>query len=268
VDFLAAIVIQCIMHKIFDSHCHLDLENFSDDREKVLQRASKAGLCGLIIPGTTGSIKNFIPDQEGLKIYAAWGRHPMFKENYMYRQNSISEDFDSDSIVAIGECGLDKRYEYSIQKQLGLFEEQLKLANDLKLPVIVHLVGYWEEALRLADKFQSADSPWILHSFSGSSEIADLFLAKGCYLSFSGSLCHEKNQKARKVAKNAPFNRILIETDSPDMSPDKSLSSRNEPANLGLVFNQLTDLKKLSAEKMSEILLENTYNAFNLSNNT
>ncbi len=255
------------MLKIFDTHCHLDSPVFSNDCSEVLERSYKVGVRGLIVPGVTGASRLELNFNHGIKIFKAWGKHPIFEDNYLYNENAF---FDKDAVcdapfVAIGECGLDRRYKFSLESQLALFKKQLEIATELKIPVIVHLVGYWDEAIKLAKQYCSKSSPWILHSFSGSAELAERFLSMGCFLSFSGNICREKNHKTLKVAESVPLDRILIETDSPDMAVEIFPSKRNEPANLRIIFEKVANIKGISAEKMSEILLHNTYNAFNLS---
>ena len=240
--------------KLVDTHCHLNLISNSADLPEILDESIKANVIGFIIPGLNGKVESVSSKHQNL-IWKAWGIHPAYADQQNVHTIDIKTIQKLDyKPVAIGECGLDKRLSMDLLKQIDFFEHQIFLANESKIPLIVHLVGYWHEAIHLLKK---ASVPVILHSFSGSEETAKRFLALGCYLSFSGALCRKGFLNAKKSAQVAPLERVFIETDSPDMKPDIYIKDQNTPASLPIILEELALIKNINKTVLAEAISDN-----------
>lgn len=250
----------------FDSHCHLDLPPLSDDWAEVGSRARAAGVTRYLIPGVLGVVQ---PVDLPPGVLRAWGIHPhtcgLIKPENLKGMCLAS----SYKPVAIGECGLDVEADVPFEQQVAIFEGQLDLARHLGVPVLVHLRGRWEEALSLCRESCACHTnlggnriPWIMHSFSGSLEIARRFLAVGAYISFSGTLCRPNARKAPQIAREVPLDRVLFETDAPDLPPHGWDRVDNEPAALPMVAARFAELRGLPLEQVRRQSNENAARLF------
>ena len=217
-----------------DNHCHLDL--MSDDLNTIIERAKKVGVTEFIVPGVCGFPKklNLLMKYNEVKI--CWGIYPEYAEveNIFEKELKISKN-SSIKIVGIGECGLDKRFS-NLDKQIELFEKHVKLANELELPLIIHLVGCWQKALDILKK--ATYKPFVLHSWSGSVDMAKEFVKIGGMISLSA--CALRNRKKLSELLNSiPKDKLLFETDSPDQKPDFAKGTENEPANLPKIVDEI-----------------------------
>src|SRR5690606_5862183 len=155
-------------------------------------------------------------------------------------------------------------------KQLSAFEAQLSLAAELNLPVIIHNREASEDVIRILEQWSTglpptlAEHPGVLHSFSASPDIAERALAAGFYLGFTGPITFEKADELRAVARQAPLERILVETDGPFLTPVPHRGKRNEPAYIPYIVDRLAALKQLPTEEMSRITTENAVRLFRL----
>ncbi len=244
----------------FDTHCHLDVEPLVDRRQQVLERARQAGVQRLLVPAIHGPTR-LAESVSGVGF--AWGVHPGVAHRYAVEdlERIWADSGAPGTCVAIGEVGLDTMAESTPEQQEPQFVWQLQRARRHGLPVLVHLRGRWEAALNLLR--QHADGvPWIMHNFCGSWEVARLFLRAGAYLSFSGSLCRPGARKTPHVARQAPIDRILLETDAPDLAPPDWGGDENEPAALPLIGRFLADLRGVPADDaFTERLWENSLRA-------
>ena len=210
-----------------DNHCHLDL--MTDDLNNVIDRAKKVGVTDFMVPGVCGFPKKLDLLQKYNEIKICWGIYPEYAEvENIFEKELQNLKNSSIKIVGIGECGLDKRFP-NIDKQIELFEKQVKLANELELPLIIHLVGYWQKAFEILKK--ATHKPFILHSWSGSVDMAKEFVKIGGMLSLSASVLRNR-KKLSELLNAIPKDKILFETDSPDQKPDFAKGTENEPANL------------------------------------
>ena len=245
---------------LFDSHCHLDCEPLNTDWKNVGERAAEAGVSGFLVPGIEGPV-DALPDW--VNLYRAWGIHPGVTDRF--------SDVDFERLwperpyrpVAIGECGLDTMTDIPLDRQESVFVQQLIAARSEGIPVMIHLRGAWELALRLL-KTHAPAVPWIMHNFCGSMEIARLFLKAGAYLSFSGSMCRSNARKTPGVARQVPLNRFLLETDSPDLPPPGWPHSVNEPAAMPLIARRFAEIRGISPSETAERLQENVLSAFGI----
>jgi len=171
-----------------------------------------------------------------------------------------------DKVVAIGEIGLDYHYDLSPRDvQQSVFIDQLAIAKEVKLPIVIHNRESMADMVRILEQHFSPEYGGIMHSYSGSAEMAKVFLDMGFYLSISGSLTFKNARKLPEVVAMMPLDRLLVETDSPYLTPTPHRGKRNEPAYVRLVAEEIARLRGISFEEVSEITLENTKKVFGIS---
>ena len=243
----------------FDTHTHLDDEKFDPDRELVIENLKKEGVSLAVNVGADlTSSKNSIALAEQYDfIYAAVGVHP----------NEVGEMQDEDlatladmakheKVVAIGEIGLDYHYdEPGRDVQKLWFEKQLRLAQTLNMPFIVHDRDAHQDTLELLKKVGYYNG--VMHCFSGSCEMAKILLDLGFYISIAGQVTFKNAPKVKEVAKMVPADRLFIETDSPDLTPEPHRGERNNSANVKFTCAKIAELKGISAEELAKVTLEN-----------
>lgn len=205
---------------IFDAHAHYDDERFNEDRAQVLSFIKENGVCGVIDCGCDfkSSLAAIDLAEKYDYIYAAIGVHPSEAEQ------ASDDDFERlkklyahEKVVAVGEIGLDYHYDFSSkERQLEVFEQQLILANELDLPVIVHDREAHEDTLILLKKYKPKG---VVHCFSGSIETAKQVIDLGMYIGLGGAVTFKNAKKPVEVAKYVPSDRLLLETDCPYMTP-------------------------------------------------
>ncbi|MBP5468328.1 MAG: TatD family hydrolase [Candidatus Riflebacteria bacterium] len=220
---------------MIDNHTHLDL--ISDSIENIINRAKAKGVTQFIVPGIIGFPQKLEELQKYKEVKICWGIYPKYAEI----ENIFEKEFEklknsSIKVVAIGECGLDKRFP-NIIKQIELFKKQINISLDYNLPLIIHLVGHWQKAYQIL-KDSNALPSFILHSWNGSVEMAKEFVKIGGTLSLSASALKNPN-KLSELLKTIPIDRIIFETDSPDQKPYFINGLENEPANLPLIIDKI-----------------------------
>ncbi|HLV35268.1 MAG TPA: TatD family hydrolase [Spirillospora sp.] len=259
---------------MIDTHCHLNFEAYDADREQVVERAEQAGVLQIINPGIDleSSRTGIELARQFQSVFTAVGIHPNSSASFSGDEVGALEQLAaSDKVVAIGEIGLDYYWDKSPKsKQLSAFEAQLSLAAELNLPVIIHNREASEDVIRILEQWSTglpptlAEHPGVLHSFSASPDIAERALAAGFYLGFTGPITFEKADELRAVARQAPLERILVETDGPFLTPVPHRGKRNEPAYIPYIVDRLAALKQLPTEEMSRITTENAVRLFRL----
>lgn len=246
--------------KVFDTHCHYDDERFSEDREEAYQRMLEAGVCRCVCVGSDldSSLRCLRIAREHEGIYAAAGVHPHEARDvpgdYL---DQLTEMLKADKAVALGEIGLDYYYDLSPREtQKQVMAEQVALARKLDKPVIYHIRDAHGD---MADFFRAQKElpAGVIHCFSGSPEIAREYVKMGFYISFAGPLTFRKAPHLWEAAQVVPLDRLLVETDSPYLSPEPLRGRRNEPANVVWVLKKLAALRELPEEEMARITWEN-----------
>jgi TatD DNase family protein len=246
--------------QLIDTHTHLNAEQFDPDRDAVFARAQSAGVARLIEIGydfATSHAAIALAEQYS-QIAAVVGIQPNhatdLPDGWL---DQIAELARHPRVVAIGEIGLDYHWNTApaaVQEQV--FRAQLALARDLKLPVVIHSRDAQDDTIRIL-RDVARGQPGIMHSFSGDWAYAEACLEVGFLLSFSGPVTFTKAVALHEVAKRAPANRILTETDSPYLAPHPRRGTRNEPANVRLVAEQIARLRGISLEAIAAIAWEN-----------
>jgi TatD DNase family protein len=253
---------------LFDSHAHYDDEKFQDDREEVLAKAHEEGISYILNAASDidTSLTSMDMAQKFDFIYAAVGVHP-HSANTMDESTiaRITEMVKSPKVVAIGEIGLDYYYDYSpkdIQKYW--FKRQLELAGELAMPVIVHDRDAHEDIIKILKESEISQIGGVMHCFSGGREMAKILLDMGFYLSFGGPVTFKNARKAVEVLQYVPMDRMLIETDSPYLSPEPLRGKRNDSRNVRLVAEKIAEIKGLDFEFVASETLNNAIRLFGI----
>ncbi len=254
--------------RLADSHAHLDLEELAPDQAEVVRRAREAGVA-LIINVATGlrdaaQVLHTAGSYPG--IFAALGVHPHGAKTITEKDlETLAALATQPRVVAIGEIGLDfYRLRSPAAAQEVWFRRQLDLACTLKKPVIIHTREATENTLKILREYRGRLTGGIMHCFAGSLKEAHNFLDLGLHLSFSGTLTYPKAGPLREVAKEAPLDRLLVETDCPYLPPQPWRGQRNEPAYVVATARQLAEVKGLSLEEVARATWENTLRVFGL----
>lgn len=252
-----------------DSHAHLDAAEFDPDRASVIERACDAQVVRVLAigsgtgPETLDCAIRLAEESEYLD--ASVGIHPhearLATDEDLRILSSLAQH---PKVVAWGEIGLDFHYDRSPRDvQMKVFARQLELANESGLPVIIHTRDAEPETLDILKRhWTPASRGAVLHSYSGSWELARACLEMGFFVSFSGMLTFPKAHNVRAVAQKIPLERLLIETDSPFLAPVPHRGRRNEPAFVVETARTLAQLKGLSLEDAGRITTENYYRLF------
>lgn len=236
----------------FDSHAHLDDRRFSEDRQEILEDLKKHGVTRIMNIGCDlASSERSIALAESYDfVYAAVGSHPDDADHVdgklldRYRQLASHP-----KVRAIGEIGLDYHYEdVPRAQQIVAFEEQIELAEALKLPVIVHMREATEDAMAIVKRHP--DLRGVFHCFSGSADLARWLVDRGWYLGFTGVVTFKNARRALEAVDAIPADRILIETDCPYMAPEPHRGRRNDSRLVPLVAAKIAEIKGMTPEEM------------------
>lgn len=258
-----------------DSHAHLDVPNYDADRAEVIARARAAGVeLMLEIAGSDIGKGSLEPGlrlaNEHEFIYAAIGLHPHEASLYNTQlEKTLLDCSRHPKVIGWGEIGLDYHYDHSprdVQQQV--FQRQLELAIERRLPVIIHTREAEEDTIAILRQAWAenggADIGGIIHCFTSSQALADAALEMGFYISFSGVLTFKTAEELRDVARSVPMERLLIETDCPFLAPIPYRGKRNEPAFVIETAKKLAELKQTSVEEIGRVTSGNFRRLFSL----
>ncbi len=252
--------------QLTDTHCHLDFPDYKDDLEEVLSRASGAGVVRIIVPGTSisSSQKAIELARKHPNIYAACGVHPHEADKVTDPDMAELREMAAkdEKIVAIGEIGLDYYRKFSkIENQKKLFNNCLDIAKEFDLPVILHNREAGEDFLKVLKGY---DLKGVVHCFSQDERLLEELLERGFYISFAGNITYPKASKLRELAGKVPIERILLETDSPYISPEPVRGKRNEPVNVKYLVSIYSEIYSLSKGDIARITTHNANELFSL----
>ncbi len=257
---------------LIDSHCHLDFNSFDKDRPEVLARAKQAGVIAFINPGLNlENSRQVVAMAEKIpNLYAAVGFHPNdalgFNDEALLHLRTLA---GHPKVVAIGEIGLDYYWDKTPRPfQRQVLEQQLSLAKEIGKPAIVHQRESAADTMAVLRQWGAGqDHPGlVLHSFSGDMDMARQAIELGFYIGLSGPITFKNARDLPAIVAALPPERLLVETDSPFLSPHPFRGKRNEPARIKLVAERVAALHKLSPAKMSRRLTENTNLLFKMLN--
>ena len=257
--------------ELIDSHAHIDFPQFAEDREAMLERARAAGVTTLLAIGTgpgPEKLDSALPFAEQHDwIYATVGIHPHeAKEVTEKHLEELSKLAKHPKVIAWGEIGLDYFYDHSPREvQQRVFRDQMTLARQAKLPIIIHCRDAWGDCLDLLEEvWRPTGLGGVLHCFSSTLEDALRGIEMGFLISYAGNSTYPKTQNLRDVAKDLPLEKILIETDSPYLAPQAYRGKRNEPAYVAEVARTLATVRDLSPDEVAAATSDNFRRFFRL----
>ncbi|MCC7357208.1 TatD family hydrolase [Candidatus Uhrbacteria bacterium] len=277
--------------KVIDTHSHLHFPDYDQDRESCLLRMQEKGI-GTIVTGTTLSTSHsaitFAENHE--QVWASVGYHPEhFSSSFVYKGEEDKGEYSIDSlrnlakssnkVIAIGETGLDffridegMQVNQAKQRQEQGFREQLRLASELDLTLIIHCRDAFLDIVRVLreEKQKKHETRTVIHCFTGNWEQAKLLLDLGCFLSFSGIITFplKKTQDpelaVQRVIERMPMDRMLVETDAPFLAPVPHRGQKNEPSYVTYVVQEIAKIRNVSEQEIIENIRKNTKQAFRI----
>lgn len=253
--------------KIFDTHAHYDDEKYNEDREELLKEMHNNGVeyivnCGASLKGLEDSYElskkhNF--------IYSAVGIHPENADEYNEDvENLIKKYIHDEKVVAIGEIGLDYYWEENPPKevQMDILKKQYNLAREFNMPVILHIRDAYEDMLPFLN--ENSDVKAVLHSFSGSFEIAKQLVKKGYYFGIGGVVTFKNAKKLVEALEYIPLDRILVETDAPYLTGEPNRGKRNRSDYIKFTIEKIAQIKNIPVKEVEEAVFENALKFFNI----
>jgi TatD DNase family protein len=253
---------------IVDTHLHLDDPVFDDDRDPVITAARAAGVRRFINIGYTPSrweasraLRDAYPD-----VAIALGLHPQEADLFGPQlERDLRQAVRDLRPVAVGETGVDLfRTGPAVDQQTRAFQAQLEIAAEAELPAIIHQRAAAEALMATLDRWQGV-APIVLHSFDGTQRLADWAIERGCYIGVGGLATKRASGALREVLATVPLDRLLLETDSPYLSPPGTTSRRNTPANLPVIASLLAPLWRLTPDELCRLTTRNAIEVFGLS---
>ncbi|HID39535.1 MAG TPA: TatD family deoxyribonuclease [Calditrichaeota bacterium] len=252
---------------LIDTHAHLDFDVYDEDRELVIQRAIENDVQGIITIGTDAktSEQAVLLAEKYAAVFAAVGIHPTDCDQASEKDYArIAELAEHEKVVAIGEVGLDyyhMRAPKEVQKKA--FIRQIELAQKLKRPLIIHNRDSHEDLYAVLTETDAGKTSGVLHSFSGDEAFLEKILLEHFYVSFTGNITFKKSSSDLLV-KAAPLDRLLLETDSPFLTPVPLRGKRNEPAFIVHTAEKIAELKDLPLDEVGRVTSENAIQLFRL----
>jgi len=253
---------------LIDSHAHLDMQQFDEDRQKILERAAKGGLTHILTVGTDldSSLAAVALAQEYDLIYAAVGYHPHNAQGCDFQKlDKLARMTSEPKVVAWGEIGLDFFRNLSPpEDQLKVFSRQLEMANDLNLPVIIHDREAHKDVFAILKKMGKSEKRGVIHCFSGDIDLAKAFIELGYYISIPGTVTYKKASLVKEVACGIPLERMLVETDAPFLAPVPKRGKRNEPLFVTYTAREIARIRNIEFEEVARDTAQNAKDLFGL----
>ena len=251
--------------RLIDTHCHIDLDAFDEDRDEVMQRASEAGISDMLVIGFEPArwraaleLANRFPN-----IKVAAGLHPNSSDQFSEQMLcDIEAQLKHPNVLAIGETGIDLYWDdapLDIQQQA--FRAQVSLARDLGVPFIVHQRDAEQEVLDILRSFGKPLNG-VLHCFTGNWRYAQAILELGMHIGLGGAITFKSRTDLHEASSLIPIDRIILETDSPFMAPAPYRGKRNEPAYVREIAERLAELREIDVKSVSDATTENAMRLF------
>ncbi|OKL35763.1 TatD family hydrolase [Domibacillus mangrovi] len=253
---------------LFDTHVHLNADQYQEDIEEVVVRAQKAGVSRMVVVGfdrlTIDRAMGLIERYDWL--YAAIGWHPVDAIDMCDADLAWIEDLAlHPKVVAIGETGLDYHWDKSPKDiQKNVFRRQIQLAKKVKLPIVIHNREATQDIVDILKEEGAEEVGGIMHCFSGSAETALECIKMNFYISLGGPVTFKNAKKPKEVAVAVPLDKLLIETDCPYLAPHPYRGKRNEPAYVKFVAEEIAALKECSYEEVAEATMKNAQTLFQI----
>lgn len=249
---------------IIETHIHLNHQQYTD-LDQVVERATQAGVTHMLDIGCEPhSIEKSIEISKAYpNIKSSIGLHPV---DVSMRTDDIIKQIrtlaiNEDVVIAIGEIGLDYHW-YPEQKveQLSLFHEQMKIAEELKLPVVIHSRDAYEDCLEVVKQYPSVTG--VIHSFSDNYQMAKQFIDQGYYIGIGGPVTFKNGHNQKEVVANIDLSKLVIETDGPYLTPTPFRGKRNEPAYLTYILEQIASIREEEVQTVATTIYENSVKLF------
>lgn len=259
------------MNSIVDSHCHLNFKDFENDLDAVILRAQNNGVDFLLTISINLEDFNIINSISKRKknVWCTTGIHPinvpknLDEKKIDIIKNSIKKNCQEKKVVGIGEAGLDYfRDQENKFNQMKIFELQIDLSAEIGLPIIIHTRNADNDTAKMIRESQKVGLKGIMHCFSSTLDLAKVALDAGFYISFSGMVTFRKNAHLNDIIKYVPEDRLLVETDSPYLSPEPLRGKRNEPSNVIYTLKYISNIKKVKEDYLSDQTTKNFFKLF------
>jgi len=251
---------------LVDTHVHLNSHKFSDNLDEVIQRALNNDVETMIVVGydkETNRKAIEIAEQYAF-IYATVGYHPTEAKHVTNEDFALlTKQLLHKKVVGVGECGLDFYWDKEhIEKQITVFQKQIELSISTNKPLIIHMRDASEATYNVLSEYSHLKG--IMHCYSGSPEMAEMFLKLGLHISLGGPVTFHNGLKPKEVAVMVPIDRLLVETDAPYLSPHPFRGKTNEPSRVKLIAEEIARLRGLSYTEFASKTTQNAYKLFNI----
>ncbi len=249
--------------KLFDAHCHLQAFAFKRRMPGVMARAAEAGVTRMVCCGTAPDdwqeVKEIARAYES--VIPSFGVHPFYMDRAGQGWRDMLRSYLAEEPAGIGEIGIDfLRSDLDRELQKSIFTEQLAMAKEMYLPVSIHVRKAWDALIHILKRIGPLEPGGVIHSYSGSADLVEVLERYGLYISFSGSVTRPKAKKVKKALAAVSPDRVLIETDSPDILPtmqDHDKDEANEPCNLPVVARAAAAVRNIGAQELAFLAFEN-----------
>ena len=251
---------------MIDTHTHLYLEQFRDDIDDVISRAKAVGVEKFYLPSINSKYNKSMHDLEKKypdDVFCMIGLHPCYvDDNFDLEIDFVKKQIEKHDYKAIGEIGIDLFHEKKyLDKQVDAFEEQIKLAINYDLPIVIHSRDSFDEIFEVLEKFKCEKLRGIFHCFTGNIDQAHRIIDLNFHLGIGGVLTF-KNGKISEFLNEIPINKIVLETDSPYLAPSPHRGSRNESSYLKIIADKLAEVYNLEIDEICKITQQNSIEVF------
>ncbi|HEX2919811.1 MAG TPA: TatD family hydrolase [Bacteroidales bacterium] len=254
--------------QLIDTHTHLYLPEFDEDRDEIVKRALSNGVVKLFMPNIdTSSVDKMLEVQKAYPgvCYSMSGLHPTsVDESYPQQLKDLEKLHDKNNLIAVGEIGIDLYWDKShINEQVIAFRRQCEFALSKNLPVVIHSRESFTEVFSVLEEFKGTNLKGVFHAFTGGSDEAQKAIDLG-YLLGIGGIVTFKNSGLGSVIKNVPLQKIILETDSPYLAPVPHRGKRNESSYICIINKRIADIKGIKEEEVADTAFSNSLELFNL----
>jgi len=251
---------------LVDTHVHLNSHKFDDNLKEVIKRALDNDVKTMIVVGfdKETNARAISLAEEYPFIFATVGFHPTDAKDIRPSDfELLKQQLNHKKVVGVGECGLDFYWDKEhVEEQIAVFKKQIELSFEYDKPLVIHMRDASETTYNVLSEYQNLKG--VMHCYSGSAQMANHFLDLGMYISLGGPVTFKNGHKPKAVAKMVPLDKILVETDSPYLSPHPFRGKINEPFRVKLVAEEIARIKELPYKSIAEQTTKNAYKLFNL----
>ncbi|MDA3932287.1 MAG: TatD family hydrolase [Tenericutes bacterium] len=253
---------------LIDSHVHLNDEQLFTKIETLIEKAEGVGVVAYIVVGYDIESSKLAIELASMyeQVYALIGIHPS-EASYIREEDMkwLEKNLKHPKVKGIGEIGLDYHWDKSfMDKQKDLFIKQIQLANQYKMPISIHMRDATDDTYEIIKEYKDKDLQGVMHCYSGSKEYMEKFIDLNMYISIAGPVTFKNANTPKEVAKVVPLDRLLVETDSPYLSPVPYRGKQNQPRNVEFIAKEIAKIKGMSFTEISDITYKNTIDLFDL----